>query len=133
MMIRRTQILPAILLTLLTASALFSQLVPPPRIEPAGPPLFVVTVKGKEGFMNQNGKVVIEPAFDKAYHFTDRLAGVSLGKEGWGFIDRTGKVVIPAEFAWVYGGFRHGIAEVAFDRKRAYLNKKGEWVWPPGE
>lgn len=323
MKIKRIQMLAAILLSLLSPSPLSAQLEPPPRIEPAGPPLFVVTVKGKAGFMNPEGKIVIEPVFEKAYHFTDGLAavqkeglwgfidtsgriviepqfisvglfsdglatfrqkrysdkegyidktgkvvikpqfdmaepfrnglarvgfatlkgrllsmvadvgveceykfidrtgkivpepsplhyatgepgelipfrkdgragylnakgevviepqfdvaspfseglaraskdklsgfidkrgewvipprfeyagdfseglaGVSLGEEGWGFIDRTGKVVIPARFAWVYGGFRHGIAEVAFDKKFAYINKKGEWVWPPGE
>ncbi|MFN9788921.1 MAG: hypothetical protein ACK54R_04245, partial [Pirellulaceae bacterium] len=29
------------------------------------------------------------------------------------------------------GGFRHGFADVAWDRKRGYINKKGVWVWKP--
>ena len=85
------------------------------------------------GFIDRHGEWVIPPAFEYASEFSDGLAGVSLGKEGWGFIDRTGKVVIPAKFGWVYGGFRHGIAEVAYDSKFAYINKKGEWVWLPGD
>jgi hypothetical protein len=85
------------------------------------------------GFIDQRGEWVIPPAFEYAGDFSEGLAGVSLGEEGWGFIDRTGKVVIPAKFGWVYGGFRHGVAEVAFDRKLACIDKKGEWIWPPGE
>ncbi len=85
------------------------------------------------GFIDKRGEWVIPPRFEYASEFSDGLAGVSLGKDGWGFIDRTGKVVITGKFAWVYGGFRHGIAQVTFDCKIAYINMKGEWVWPPSE
>jgi hypothetical protein len=85
------------------------------------------------GYIDKRGKWVIPTRFEHASEFSEGLAGVPLGEKGWGFIDRTGKVVIPARFGWVYGGFRHGIAEVASDRKLAYINKMGEWVWQPSE
>jgi hypothetical protein len=92
-----------------------------------------VSKDGLCGFINKSGEWVIPPRFEYGNEFSEELAGVSLGEEGWGFIDHSGKVVIPGKFAWVYGGFRHGVAEVAFDRKLGYINKKGEWVWPPSE
>ena len=61
------------------------------------------------------------------------LAGVPINDMGWGFIDQTGKVIIPPRYAWVYHGFRHGLVEVATGGKNGYINKKGEWVWPPSE
>jgi len=83
------------------------------------------------GFINKQGEWVIPPRFEHASQFSEGLAGVPLGDEGWGFIDHTGDVVIPARFGWVYEPFRHGIAAVTFDAKLGYINKKGEWIWPP--
>lgn len=85
------------------------------------------------GFIDTHGEWVIPPRFQYANDFSDGLAGVSLGENRWCFIDRNRLEAIPAKFSWVYGGFRHGLAEVAFDGKRGYINKKGEWVWKPSE
>lgn len=85
------------------------------------------------GYIDARGEWVIPPRFEYGGNFHEDLAGVPLGKEGWGFIDREGKVVIPAKFNWVNAGFRHGLAEVVFHGKTGYINKQGEWVWPPGE
>lgn len=89
--------------------------------------------RGRYGFIDKTGKYVIPPRFEYPNNFSEGLAGVPLTKKGWGFIDRTGKVIIPAKFAWVYNGFRHGLVEVAAGGKAGYINKKGEWVWPPSE
>jgi hypothetical protein len=88
---------------------------------------------GLFGYIDRTGKFVIPPPFEYSNEFSDGLAGVPLGDKGWGFIDRTGKVVIPPRFNWIYGGFRHGIVQVALDGKAGYINTKGEWVWPPSE
>lgn len=95
--------------------------------------LACVRKRGKIGYIDTRGEWVIPPRFQYANDFSEGLAGVPLGDAGWGFIDRAGNEVIPGKFAWVYGGFRHGVAEVAYDRKRGYINKKGEWVWKPCE
>lgn len=85
------------------------------------------------GYIDKRGEWVIPPRFEYAGNFHEGLAGVKLGAEGWGIIDREGKEVIPATFGWVYAGFRHGLAEVMVDGKAGYINPKGEWVWKPSE
>jgi len=95
--------------------------------------LACVRVKGLFGYIDKTGKFAIPPRFKYPNDFSKGLAGVPLGAKGWGFIDRKGKVVIPPKFGWVYGGFRHGICEVAFDGKTGYINKKGEWIWQPSD
>ena len=54
----------------------------------------------KYGFIDKNGKVVIEPQFDNVSAFSEGLAKVE--KDGkWGFIHKSGKVVIePGERKW---------------------------------
>ena len=88
---------------------------------------------GPYGFIDKTGEFVIPPRFEYSNDFSEGLAGVPLGAKAWGFIDRTGKVILPARFNWIYGGFRHGIVQVALDGKAGYINTKGEWVWPPSE
>lgn len=48
----------------------------------------------------------------------------------WGFIDKTGKLVIPAEFSYV-GNFKHGLAPVIVNgdwSKFGYIDKTGKLV-----
>ena len=47
---------------------------------------------GKYGFVDENGKVVIDPKFDEAYDFKGGFAIIKNG-EDCGFIDETGKVI----------------------------------------
>ena len=72
--------------------------------------LFPIVKDGKWGYMDENGKVVIEPQYEAAYDFSEGLACVIVN--GWrGFIDRTGTMVIKPEFAWA-GRFCEGLAPV---------------------
>ena len=50
--------------------------------------------RGKYGFIDGSGRVRIGPQFDGALPFTEGLAAVRLGDK-WGFIDPSGKVVVP--------------------------------------
>ena len=101
--------------------------------EPFSEGLACVCKEGLFGYIDTRGKWVMPPRFQYANDFSDGLAGVAFGENGWGFIDHAGKEVIPGKLAWVHGGFRQGVAEVSFDRKRGYINKKGDWVWKPSE
>jgi len=66
-----------------------------------------VQVRGKWGYINHGGEVVIAPQFSEAGDFHNGVAQVALqtqpGKHGetvhkWGFINRTGKLISkPAE------------------------------------
>ena len=50
----------------------------------------------KYGFIDKNGKVVIEPQFDGILDFSEGLAGAE--KDGkWGYIDKSDKLVIEIE------------------------------------
>ena len=56
-----------------------------------------VRIKGKWGFVNANGDVVIEAQYDDARSFSNGLAAVK--KDGkWGFIDKENKLVIQPQF-----------------------------------
>ncbi len=96
----------------------------------------------KFGYFDRRGKVVIEPRYDDALDFSGGLAAVNIGavserfprpflKEGgkWGFIDKTGRVVIPIRFEWVDSkGFSEGLALVGVGQKRAFIDKTGRIV-----
>ncbi|MFZ9938104.1 MAG: WG repeat-containing protein [Luteolibacter sp.] len=97
----------------------------------ADPPLFVVKVNGKAGFINADGKLVIPATFQHAYPFQDGLAPVQV-KDRWGFIDAGGRMVIEPRFAMV-GFFSEGLAAFrnAFNQPWGYINRTGEVVLEP--
>ena len=67
----------------------------------------------KYGFIDKNGKVVIEPQFGGTYGFSEGLAQVE--KDGkYGFIDKSGKVVIEPQFDYA-SDFSEGFARVAIE------------------
>jgi hypothetical protein len=115
----------------------------------------------KWGYVDEQGKVAIEPQFDDARHFSEGLAAVNLGAElevvdepplaalsirrggKWGFIDKTGRIVVDCEFSYV-GDFQDGLAwvrlpcgpggSVSFDDRRFYIDHAGKMVvTPPAE
>ena len=65
----------------------------------------------KVGFIDENGKMVIEPQFDLADPFSEGMAAV-LKAPSWGYIDKSGKMVIPPTYA-AGGRFSDGLAAVA--------------------
>lgn len=53
---------------------------------------------GRWGFLDRDGKTVIEPSYDGAKSFSNGLAAVFDGT-AWGFINSQGRWVIPPQFA----------------------------------
>ena len=87
--------------------------------------LFLVCENGQFGYINQNGKMIIKPNYNRAEDFSEGLAAV-YDSGGYGFIDAKGKVVIPFQFSRVLGPFQGGIAPIITqDGKKAYVNRKG--------
>jgi len=85
---------------------------------------FPVMVDGKAGYIDRNGKVVLEPKYDGASQFSEGLARVSVGRdtiisEGFsqGFIDENGTVVIQPQWD-VVSYFSEGLAAVGFDQTK---------------
>ncbi len=114
------------------------------------PPLFPVQIDGKYGYINSLGEMVIKPQFDRARNFSDGMAIVAieaknistepghfafiLGKEG--YIDKSGKFVIPAGKFSSLEDFSEGLAGVRIDGPcdnscYGFINKSGEVVIKP--
>jgi len=83
---------------------------------------------GKHGFKNQSGRIVIQPIYDYAGEFSEGLA-VVLKNEKCGFIDKTGKEVLP----FIYDGgsyFRNdGLAIIIQNKKIKLIDRTGNVVF----
>ena len=58
------------------------------------------------------------------------MAAVYLADKGWGYIDKTGKVVIEPQFEMA-GSFSEGLAGVEIDGKSGFIDKTGQIVIEP--
>ncbi|CAM3634357.1 WG repeat-containing protein [Marinicrinis lubricantis] len=100
-----------------------------------------VIIDNHWAYIDRQGHVVLETAYDTVLNFREGLAAVS--KNGkWGFIDRTGKLVIPLQFDEVrdddgYGisagtsGFYEGLAAVLKNGKWGFIDHSGKFVIQP--
>ena len=96
--------------------------------EPVG--LFPIEVHGKWGYIDNTGKVVIEPKFDSADIFSEGLAFVNIG-EKVGFIDKTGKLIVEFQKGQFYfRDFSQGLAVVASNNRFGYIDRTGQLVIP---
>lgn len=84
--------------------------------------------KGKYGYKDEKGNVIINPKYEDASGFYEGLASVEL-KGKYGFIDESGNVIIP--FVYNYATvFSEGLAPVLLKGKYGYINKTGIVVIP---
>ncbi len=98
------------------------------------PPFDPKYVMGKMFFIDKAGKTVINLQDLKVKEalmqgFTDGLAGVKIENK-WGFIDKTGKVVIEPEYESVWPFF-DGLAKVQIEEKYGYIDKTGKFISEP--
>src|ERR1044072_1048817 len=93
-------------------------------------------MKAKYAYIDRSGRIVLDAGrYNRAGNFSEGLAPVGASGTGWGFIDKTGAVVIPPEFGSALS-FRGGLAAVLLDGKWGFIDKKGvlvienqfEWV-----
>lgn len=104
-----------------------------------------VRIDGSFGYINADGKVVIKPRFFDVGAFSEGLAAVQIEKQGpLGFIDRHGKMVIPAQFRAGWGSvdrthFVDGLAPVQESDPDpdspywyyGFIGKQGQWAIEP--
>jgi hypothetical protein len=81
---------------------------------------------GKWGFIDTNGKWIIDPQFEGAGSFADGLAPVKVGGR-WGYIDRKGKFVVNPQYDRA-DEFREGLASFRNDGKGGFIDTKGRAV-----
>ena len=94
--------------------------------------LYRIQVGGKCGFINERGKLVIEPQFDKAYWvFGDSICYAEIG-ERKGLINTDGEFVteLDKSIFWIYQ-FNNGVASFTTDTgNKGIINKSGEIILP---
>ena len=99
--------------------------------------LYPIIVKGKYGFIDKTGKVVVPPQYQKAGEFREGLASL-LTDTGYGYIDVSGRFVIKPAYG-VAEDFSDGLAAVVGPgtqpgkRRRGYIDKTGKMVIDLGE
>ena len=87
----------------------------------------------KWGYVDAQGKLVIEPRYAGALSFSEGLAAVQEGPDGtWAYIDRKGKTVIPATFGMA-DQFRGALAAVQQADRWGYVDKTGKYIWQSGK
>ena len=88
-----------------------------------------VTKNKLDGFINPKNEVVIPIKYKEAFGFSNGLAPVSIeGK--WGYIDVTGKIIIPAIYDSPYAFNNAGVAIVRIGDKFGLISKSGSVVLP---
>jgi hypothetical protein len=81
------------------------------------------------GFIDINGKWVIQPLYHDASSFYEGLASVKVNNK-YGYIDKQGNFIIKPQFDAAYS-FIEGIAKVKVGNKEGYINKAGEVFMEP--
>ncbi|WP_051506979.1 WG repeat-containing protein [Saccharibacillus sacchari] len=81
-----------------------------------------------QGFMDQTGAAVIE-GYDQVHIFSEGLAAVSQ-QDKWGYIDRTGKVIVPLIYDEVFA-FNEKSAAVKTGNKWGYIDAQGKEIVAP--
>jgi len=80
----------------------------------------------KYGAINADGEIAISPTFCRIHDFSDGLAFATKDDNKWGFIDVDGEELIGFAFNGRYfSKFEDGVANVCFNGKSFWINKKG--------
>jgi len=103
--------------------------------------LAAVNVNGKWGYIDVKGNIIIEPQFELAGNFSEgfacigkkdiKIEGKYVTYDQFGFIDKTGKIVIPIQYFYSSSSeFSEGLADVSYMDERgdfyyAFINKNG--------
>ncbi len=97
-------------------------------------PLFNVKIKGKEGCIDKNGEIVIEPKFDDIQCSEDKLIPIKK-EEKWGFVNQVGEIILEPQFQLIPTGyekyFSEDLAVVCQNQKCGYINTSGKYVIEP--
>ncbi len=102
--------------------------VPGPEKDYNGNPLY------RHGFVNLRCEIIIDPSegYMGAPAYSDGLVCLAKEGTGYGFLDKTGKVVIPLQYKQAgYSGFIDGLCRVKKNGKTGLIDKTGKWVVEP--
>ena len=92
-----------------------------------------VMIGDKWGYIDREGKIVIDPQFDLAFSFNNGLALVRKNDKKKGYINTEGEFVIEPQVdpPFYISTLSNGLAVLKIDDKHGYINAKGEVVIEP--
>ena len=85
----------------------------------------------KWGFVNKEGKVVINPQFKTTGRFSESRCAVENNEGKWGFIDKDGKIMINYQFNKIGERFIKNKAVVYLEEKAGVIDESGKFVINP--
>lgn len=86
---------------------------------------------GKYGYMDKNGRLVIDCIYFQAFDFGQGLALVCQDRNTCGYVDRNNKTRIPFRYHQDFSSrFKEGFSRVDTGRYFGYINRRGEEVIP---
>jgi len=89
------------------------------------------------GYLNREGKKIIDYKYYKAFPFVDGFAVVQTTDKNnfihLHFIDKTGKVLYSPDGAWECGDYSSGLVPVKYEKGWKYLDKTGKVVFERNE
>ncbi len=95
--------------------------------------LLPIQLNGQFGYINTDGRLVIEPQFDFGGDFANGLApvGKKTGRDfRYGYIDEKGMVTIPIQFQDARE-FSEGFAVVRFRDRYGFIDRNGKFIADP--
>jgi hypothetical protein len=92
--------------------------------------LFPALKNGKYGFVNGEGKWIIQPTFQEVGTFSEKIASYR-GSDTWGTISADGKVLAEAKWEKIYN-FSGGLAIAVSGGKNYLVYPSGELAYPEG-
>ena len=91
--------------------------------------LYPVLIDGDWGYINSDGRIMVEPDFRWTGSFSEGLAPAQSGWQ-YGYVNPEGEFAIDDRYEWA-GPFSEGLALVRFDGRYGFINKNGEFVINP--
>lgn len=82
------------------------------------------------GFINSQGKLVIDCKYTFVHDYREGLAAVMDSTRGWGFIDLSGNEVIPLKYQFA-SSFYEGFAYVMVNEKIGFIDSKERFLIKP--
>ena len=81
------------------------------------------------GFLRPNGGLAITPQFQDARSFSEGLAEVQLSDGGWGYVNKDGTLVIPADFVETTSFQRDSVLSGVTSLKATTSTAMGRRFW----
>ena len=89
----------------------------------------IVELDGKDGYINEQGEIIIAPRFYAAWPFAPNGLAMIKDHGAYGFINEQGEIVIEKKFLYASSFSANGLAQIGrISGDDYYINEKGEVI-----